>query len=87
MAAVFDGDPQPLYEVILDPDAEEYIRSRMCEALAMIALRGELDRDRAAAFSATPTMNCGRSGAASHGLAGKAPSQCSALAGFGQAGL
>jgi uncharacterized protein len=35
MAAVFDGDPQPLCEIILDPDAEEFIRSRMCEALAM----------------------------------------------------
>ena len=45
MAAVFDGDPQPLYDIILDPNAEECIRSRMCEALAMVALRGELDRD------------------------------------------
>jgi hypothetical protein len=44
MAAVFDGDPQPLYEIILDPDAEEFIRSRMCEALAMVTLQGELDR-------------------------------------------
>ena len=44
MAAVFDGDPQPLCEIILDPDAEEFIRSRMCEALAMVTLQGELDR-------------------------------------------
>jgi hypothetical protein len=50
MAAVFDGDPQPLYDVILDPNAEEFIRSRMCEALAMITLRGELERDLAARF-------------------------------------
>src|SRR5437660_229163 len=50
MAAVFDGDPQPLYDIILDPNAEEFIRSRMCEALAMITLRGELDRDLAARF-------------------------------------
>lgn len=50
MAAVFDGDPQPLFDIILDPDADEFIRSRMCEALAMITLRGELDRDRAARF-------------------------------------
>jgi L-asparaginase II len=35
MAAVFDGDPQPLYEIILDRNAEEFVRSRMCEALAM----------------------------------------------------
>src|ERR1700693_2814202 len=26
MAAVFDGDPQPLYEIILDPNAEQFIR-------------------------------------------------------------
>jgi hypothetical protein len=50
MAAVFDGDPQPLYDIILDPNAEEFIRSRMCEALAMLTLRGELDRDLAGRF-------------------------------------
>jgi hypothetical protein len=50
MAAVFDGDPQPLYEIILDPEAEEFIRSRMCEALAMLVLRGELDRAMASRF-------------------------------------
>ena len=50
MAAVFDGDPQPVYEVILDADADQYIRSRMCEALAMLVLQGELDRETAARF-------------------------------------
>src|SRR6516165_11449825 len=44
MAAVFDGDPRPLYDIILDRNAEELIRSSMCEALAMVTLRGELDR-------------------------------------------
>jgi hypothetical protein len=44
IAAVFDGDPQPLYEIILDPNAEEFVRSRMCEVLAMLVLQGELDR-------------------------------------------
>jgi hypothetical protein len=44
MAAVFDGDPQPLYDIILDPNAEEFIRAGMCEALAMVTLHGELDR-------------------------------------------
>jgi uncharacterized protein len=44
MAAVFDGDPEPLYDIILDPNAEEFIRAGMCEALAMVTLRGELDR-------------------------------------------
>jgi len=50
MAAVFDGDPQPLFDIILDPGVDEFIRSRMCEALAMIALGGELDRDLVARF-------------------------------------
>ena len=50
MAAVFDGDPQPLYDIILDPNAEEFIRSRMCEALAMVSLRRELDRNLAERF-------------------------------------
>ena len=44
MAAVFDGDPEPLYDIILDPNADEFIRAGMCEALAMVTLRGELDR-------------------------------------------
>jgi uncharacterized protein YchJ len=50
MAAVFDGDPQPLQEIILDPDAEEFVRSRMCEALAMLVQQGELDRAIASRF-------------------------------------
>ena len=44
MAAIVDGDPSPLCEIFLDPHAEQFIRSRMCEALAMVTLRGELDR-------------------------------------------
>ena len=43
MSAVFDGDPEPLYDIILDPNGEEFIRAGMCEALAMVTLRGELD--------------------------------------------
>jgi hypothetical protein len=50
MAAVFDGDPEPLYDIILDPSADEFIRAGMCEALAMVSLRGELDRARAGRF-------------------------------------
>jgi len=53
MAAVFDGDPQPLYDVILDPEADEYIRSRMCETLAMLTLREELPRAEVARFLRT----------------------------------
>jgi len=50
MAAVFDGDPQPLYDVILDENADEFARSRMLEALAMVALRGELAREELTQF-------------------------------------
>jgi hypothetical protein len=50
MAAVFDGDPQPLYDIILDANADEFIRAGMCEALAMVTLRGELDRAAAGRF-------------------------------------
>jgi hypothetical protein len=50
MAAVFDGDPQPLYDAILDPEADEFIRSRICEAVAMVTLRDELPRAEAARF-------------------------------------
>ena len=50
MASVFDGDPQPLYDIILDPNADEFIRAGMCEALAMVTVRGELDRAVAGRF-------------------------------------
>ncbi len=50
MAAVFDGDPQPLYDIILDHEADEYVRSRMCEAIAMVTLRGDMPRAEAAQF-------------------------------------
>ena len=53
MAAVFDGDAKPLYDAILDRNADEYARSQMCEALAMVALRGELPREEAARFLRT----------------------------------
>jgi hypothetical protein len=50
MAAVFDGDTQPLDDIILDRNAEPFVRSRMCETLAMLVLRGELDRDGVGRF-------------------------------------
>jgi hypothetical protein len=50
MAAVFDGDPEPLYNIILDPKADQFIRAGMCEALAMVTMRGELDRALAGRF-------------------------------------
>jgi hypothetical protein len=50
MAAVFDGDPQPLYDVILDPEADEFVRSAMCEAIAMVTARGEMLREETVRF-------------------------------------
>lgn len=50
MASVFDGDPQPLLDIILDPGADEFVRSRMCEVLAMLAIDGRLQRNDAIAF-------------------------------------
>ena len=50
MAAVFDGNPEPIYNIILDRNAEEFARSRMCETLAMLALDERLNRDEVAAF-------------------------------------
>ncbi len=50
MASVFDGDPQPLFGIILDRHAGEFIRSRMLEALAMLTLRGELTREETGTF-------------------------------------
>jgi hypothetical protein len=50
MAAVFDGDPDPLYDIIRDTEADEYIRSRMCQTIAMLTRRGDLPRDATAAF-------------------------------------
>ena len=50
MAAVFDGDPEPLYQIIRDPDADEYARAKMLQAVAMLTGRGELPHDATAAF-------------------------------------
>jgi len=50
MAAVFDGDPQPLQDLILDLDAEDFIRARMCDTLAMVVLQGKLDQRNAGIF-------------------------------------
>jgi hypothetical protein len=47
MAAVFDGDPAPLMSVIEDADADEFVRSRMLEALAMMTRAGAVPRDDA----------------------------------------
>ncbi len=50
MAAVFDGDPDPLYQVIRDPEADEFVRAKMLQTIAIVTRRGELPRGAAAAF-------------------------------------
>ena len=44
MAAVFDGDPEPLYELILDAKADKFARSGMFDALVILAVNGDLPR-------------------------------------------
>ncbi len=53
MAAVFDGDPRPLYDVIQDDRADEFSRSRMLETLAMATLAGRARREETKEFLAT----------------------------------
>jgi hypothetical protein len=50
IAAVFDGDPEPLHAIIRDPEADEFVRAKMCQTIAMLTRRGELPRDATAAF-------------------------------------
>ena len=50
IAAIFDGDLEPLFQTILDAKADDYIRSRMCEVLAMVVLHGTADRNMVARF-------------------------------------
>jgi hypothetical protein len=50
MAAVFDGDPDPLYAIIRDPEADEFVRAKMFQAIAMLTRHGELPRETIAAF-------------------------------------
>lgn len=50
MAAVFDGDPEPLHAIIRDPDADEFVRAKMLQTIAIVTRRGELPRDATAAF-------------------------------------
>lgn len=49
-ASVFDGNPQPMRDVILDEQADEYIRNELLEALAFVTREGRVDRASTAAF-------------------------------------
>ncbi len=50
MASVFDGDPEPLFDIILDPAAGQFARSSMCDTLAMLLMRGRLERQQVEPF-------------------------------------
>lgn len=50
LASVFDGDPQPIYDIIGDTEADEFVRGRVFDALVILVFRGELDRTAVADF-------------------------------------
>jgi hypothetical protein len=50
MAAVFDRDPRPLYDLVYDQQADQFIRGGICEAIAIVTLKGELPREEATRF-------------------------------------
>lgn len=50
MANVFDGDPEPIHEIIHDAEADEFVRGRMFDTLVMLVQQGELDRTQVAGF-------------------------------------
>ena len=50
MASVFDGDPHPIYDIIRDSEADEFVRSRIFDTLVILVFRGELDRTAVAEF-------------------------------------
>ncbi|MGA6967742.1 MAG: DUF1186 domain-containing protein, partial [Xanthobacteraceae bacterium] len=50
MAAVFDGDPMPLYDIIYDQSVDPFIRGAMCQTIAIVTLQGELPREETARF-------------------------------------
>jgi hypothetical protein len=50
MANVFDGDPRPIYDIIQDAAADEFVRGRIFDTLVILVFRGELDRTAVADF-------------------------------------
>ena len=70
MASVFDGDPDPLHKIVRDEAADEFIRSRMIDAISMLTLSGELARQRPRNSCATVTTRLNRRTAVSFGMVG-----------------
>ena len=50
MANVFDGDPRPIYDIIQDSEADEFVRLRMFDALVILVFHDQLDRPQISDF-------------------------------------
>ena len=50
MLSVYDGDPQPLYDIIESDRAHPWMRGKMMELLALLARRGQLPREQVIAY-------------------------------------
>ena len=57
---VFDGDPKPIFDIILDLDADSSVRFWQWRALTLIALERRLDRSVAADFARRAFVEMGR---------------------------
>ncbi|WP_347268609.1 DUF1186 domain-containing protein [Paracoccus sp. (in: a-proteobacteria)] len=62
MAGVFDGDLQPLFDIILDEAADSFLRGEMFDTLAIITLSDQTLRPQVTAFLAD-FRDCAGSGA------------------------
>jgi hypothetical protein len=50
VASVYDGDPQPVIDIINDPDAGPNVRWQMFKTLTILVLRNKLERSRVVSF-------------------------------------
>jgi hypothetical protein len=50
LASLFDGDPEPLFALALDPGADEFARGSALECLASAAVEGRLEREAVVRF-------------------------------------
>ena len=77
MASVFDGDPEPLYDIVLDPNADEFSFGQACAKPSPWSLCGDNSIGQwQASSSATFSWNYSRNGRITSGSAGRAPLRC-----------
>ncbi|WP_292530017.1 hypothetical protein [Methylocystis sp.] len=61
MRSTFDGDPVPLYELALDPDASMHTRAVvMTDTICALTIAGRIDKESAADFLITHSSNSAR---------------------------